>query len=48
VQLLEVVGDVPEGTEVEASVDEFNLDVRVRYIGRLLQAARSRAGRPGH
>ena len=33
VQLLEVVGDVPEGTEVEASFDEFNLDVRVRYKG---------------
>jgi NCS2 family nucleobase:cation symporter-2 len=33
VQLLEVVGDVPEGTEVEASFDEFNLDVRIRYKG---------------
>jgi xanthine permease XanP len=33
VQLLEVVGDVPAGTEVEASFDEFNLDVRVRYKG---------------
>jgi xanthine permease XanP len=33
VQLLEVVGDVPEGTEVEASFEEFNLDVRVRYKG---------------
>jgi xanthine permease XanP len=33
VQLLEVVGDLPEGTEVEASFDEFNLDIRVRYQG---------------
>jgi xanthine permease XanP len=33
VQVLEVVGDVPEGTEVEASFDEFNLDVHVRYKG---------------
>jgi xanthine permease XanP len=33
VQLLEVVGDVPEGTEVEASFDEFNLDISVRYKG---------------
>lgn len=33
VQLLEVVGDVPQGTEVEASFDEFNLDVGVRYKG---------------
>lgn len=33
VQALEVVGDVPEGTEIEASFDEFNLDVRVRYKG---------------
>jgi xanthine permease XanP len=33
VQVLEVVGDMPEGTEVEASFDEFNLDVRVRYKG---------------
>ena len=36
VQLLEVVGDVPEGTEIEASFDEFNLDVRVRYKGAAL------------
>jgi xanthine permease XanP len=33
VQVLEVVGDVPEGAEVEASFDEFNLDVSVRYKG---------------
>ena len=33
VQVLEVVGDVPEGTVVEASFDEFNLDVRVKYKG---------------
>lgn len=37
VQLLEVLGDPPEGVEVEASFDEFNLDVRVRYIGVLLE-----------
>jgi xanthine permease XanP len=36
VQVLEVVGDVPEGTEIEASFDEFNLDVRVRYKGATL------------
>jgi xanthine permease XanP len=33
VQLLEVVGNVPEGTEVEASFDEFNLDLSVIYNG---------------
>jgi xanthine permease XanP len=33
VQVLEVVGDVPEGAEVEASFDEFNLDVSIRYKG---------------
>jgi xanthine permease XanP len=33
VQMLEAVGDVPEGTEIEATFDEFNLDVRVRYTG---------------
>jgi xanthine permease XanP len=33
VQLLEVLGDPPKGVEVDASFDEFNLDVRVRYAG---------------
>lgn len=33
VQVLEVVGDIPEGTEIEASFDEFNLNVRIRYKG---------------
>jgi xanthine permease XanP len=33
VQSLEVLGDPPEGIEVDASFDEFNLDVRVRYSG---------------
>ena len=33
VQVLEVVGDPPGGVEVEASFDEFNLDVRIRYAG---------------
>jgi NCS2 family nucleobase:cation symporter-2 len=37
VQLLEILGDPPDGVEVEASFDEFNLDVRVRYIGVLLE-----------
>jgi xanthine permease XanP len=33
VQVLEVVGDIPEGTEIQASFDEFNLDVKIRYKG---------------
>jgi len=33
VQVLEVVGDSPDGSEVEASFDEFSLDVTVRYKG---------------
>jgi len=33
VQLLEILGDPPDGVEVEASFDEFNLDVHVRYAG---------------
>jgi xanthine permease XanP len=33
VQLLEVLGDPPDGIEVEASFDEFNLNVRVKYLG---------------
>jgi NCS2 family nucleobase:cation symporter-2 len=33
VQVLEVVGDPPGGVQVEASFDEFNLDVRIRYVG---------------
>ena len=33
VQVLEVVGDPPGGIEVEASFEEFNLDVRIHYIG---------------
>ena len=33
VQLLEVLGDPPNGVEVEASFDEFNLDLCVRYAG---------------
>jgi xanthine permease XanP len=36
VQLLEVLADPPEGVEVAASFDEFNLDIRVKYIGPLL------------
>ncbi len=33
VQLLEILGDPPDGVEVKASFDEFNLDVHVRYAG---------------
>jgi NCS2 family nucleobase:cation symporter-2 len=33
VQLLEVLGDPPDGVEVEAGFDEFNLDLCVRYAG---------------
>jgi len=33
VQVLEVVGAPPGGVEVEASFDEFNLNVRIRYTG---------------
>jgi xanthine permease XanP len=33
VQLLEVIRDVPERTEIEASFDEYNLDISVRYKG---------------
>ncbi len=33
VQLLEMLGDPPGGIEIEASFDEFNLDVRLRYAG---------------
>jgi xanthine permease XanP len=33
VQLLEIIGDPPGGVRIEASFDEFNLDLRVRYRG---------------
>lgn len=33
VQVLEVIGDPPGGVAVEASFDEFNLDLRMRYKG---------------
>jgi NCS2 family nucleobase:cation symporter-2 len=33
VQVLEVIGQTPGGVEIEASFDEFNLDLRVRYVG---------------
>ena len=33
VQVLEVIGTPPGGVEIEASFDEFNLDLRVRYAG---------------
>jgi NCS2 family nucleobase:cation symporter-2 len=36
VQVLDVVGDPSDGIEVEASFDEFNLDIRVRYAGATL------------
>jgi xanthine permease XanP len=33
VQVLEVLGDPPGGVKIEASFDEFNLDLRVGYVG---------------
>jgi xanthine permease XanP len=33
VQLLELLGDSPGGVELEASFDEFNLDLGIRYLG---------------
>ena len=33
VQVLEVLGNPPGGVDVEASFDEFNLDVAMRYVG---------------
>jgi len=42
VQLLEVVGDLSEKTEIEASFDEFNLDIRVRYAGGVLMIPEKR------
>jgi xanthine permease XanP len=33
VQLLEVLGSVTGGVDIDASFDEFNLDLRVRYVG---------------
>jgi xanthine permease XanP len=33
VQALEVIGTPPAGVEVEASFDEYNLDIRIRYVG---------------
>jgi NCS2 family nucleobase:cation symporter-2 len=37
VQLLELLGDMPGGIELEARFDEFNLDLRVRYTGAPLE-----------
>jgi NCS2 family nucleobase:cation symporter-2 len=42
VQVLEVLGDPPDGVETEASFDEFNLDVRVRYAGAPLEIPENR------
>ncbi|SEC62885.1 nucleobase:cation symporter-2, NCS2 family [Rhizobiales bacterium GAS191] len=33
IQSLEVLGDLPDRAEIEASFDEFNLDVCIRYTG---------------
>jgi NCS2 family nucleobase:cation symporter-2 len=33
IQSLDVLGDLPGDTEIDASFDEFNLDVRIRYAG---------------
>jgi xanthine permease XanP len=35
-QVLDVIGDPPGGVEVDASFDEFNLDIRIRYAGTAL------------
>jgi NCS2 family nucleobase:cation symporter-2 len=37
VQLLEVLGESDRGVEIDASFDEFNLDVHVRYVGTPLE-----------
>ena len=36
VQSLEIIGEVPDGVEIEASFDEYNLDVRMFYIGQTI------------
>jgi NCS2 family nucleobase:cation symporter-2 len=33
VQVSEVIGEPSGGVEIEASFDEFNLDIRIRYAG---------------
>ena len=33
VQSLEVIGSPPDGVEIEASFDEYNLDIRMYYVG---------------
>jgi NCS2 family nucleobase:cation symporter-2 len=33
VQVLDGIGNPPGGIEVEASFDEFNLDIRIHYAG---------------
>jgi NCS2 family nucleobase:cation symporter-2 len=33
VQAMEVIGSPPGGLEIEATFDEYNLDIRIRYIG---------------
>jgi NCS2 family nucleobase:cation symporter-2 len=33
IQSLELLGGLPGGAEIDASFDEFNLDVRIRYGG---------------
>jgi len=33
VQVCEVIGEPPGGVEIQASFDEFNLDIRMRYAG---------------
>jgi len=33
VQVIEVIGDPPDGSEIEASFDEYNLDLWIRYAG---------------
>jgi hypothetical protein len=51
VQVREVLGDPPGGVVVEASFGEFNLDIRIRYVGAPLapgaqaHATRNRGGK---
>ncbi len=33
VQALELIGNSPDGVQLEARFDEYNLDVRIRYVG---------------
>src|SRR5581483_6128119 len=43
VQVSEVIGDPPSGSEIEASFDEYNLDLWIRYAGAPLTIPDKRA-----